>query len=186
MAMSRNGRPIPERGKGAVVTPDNKIMLKDGTIMSNSAYKNQFGKYGMRPGLVKITSLVSAPKPRVSAAEAAKQAARAKADIKKGNKTDPFSKTDKMKKSATTPAKTTARMAAAERAKAIPASERTPAQTRAIKSASRVKSESEFRKMAVDAKRSAKAIRDAAKGPRAGSGGMRGGLGGGLFGTKNR
>jgi hypothetical protein len=117
-------------------------------------------------------------------------AKRAAKDIKKGNKTDPFSNTERMRKSDTTPAKTTARMAAAERAKLVPPSQRTPAQTRAIKSESRVRLESEWRKMAADAKRSAKEIKAAAKAPKApkppkGRPGLRGGMGGsGLFGGR--
>jgi hypothetical protein len=130
------------------------------------------------PDLVQITTgRTTARKAAATRAEKA-MAKRAAKDIKKGNKTDPFSNTEKMKKESR--AKTTARMAAAERAKLVPPSERTPAQTRAIKSESRVRlerewrqltadtkrSQSELRKMVRDVKRSAKAIKAAATAPK--------------------
>jgi uncharacterized membrane protein YgcG len=192
---------VPERGKGAKVLPDGKIMLKDGTVMSNSAYKNQFGKYGIRPGLVQVTGSGAKPKPRVSAKEAAKQAKRGKADIKKGEKTNPMTNTLAASKK-DTPAKRTARVAAAERARLVPSDKRTPAQKLAIKSASRMKLagqfESAYKTVVKDAKRAAGELKAAGKeerkrvrgesktggrtspgGPRGGRGGMGGG---GLFG----
>ena len=176
---------LPDRLKGAKSLPDGKIMLKDGTIMSRSAWMSQ--KYTSTP-IVQITS------GRTTARSAAKTRAekamekRGARDIKKGNKTDVFTNPERMKKKDDTPAKNAARKAAAERAKAVPPSQRTPAQTRAIKTESRVRNEKEWNKMAADAKRAAKEIRAAAKAPkvpkppkppRGGRGGMGGG---GLFG----
>jgi hypothetical protein len=182
---------LPDRLKGAKSLPDGKVQLRDGTVMSRAAWMNR--KYGSTP-LVQITGQrTTARKAAVTRKEKAVEkgmAKRAARDIKKGNKTDPFSNPSRVTKRDTTPAKTTARMAAAERAKAVPPSQRTAAQTRAIKSESRVRIESEWRKMAADAKRSAKEIKAAAKAPKAprtGRPGLRGfGGGGGLFGTKNK
>jgi hypothetical protein len=184
---------LPDRLKGAKSLPDGKVMLKDGTIMSRSAWMSRRSIFA--PDLVQITTgRTTARKAAQTRAERgmAKRAAR---DIKKGNKTDAFTNPEKMKKKDDTPAKNAARKAAAERAKLVPPSQRTPAQTRAIKTESRVRNEKEWRKMAADAKRAAKEIKTAATGPKTKTkpkqkqkprifvgrgGGMRGGIAGSL------
>ena len=165
---------LPDRLKGAKTLSDGKVQLRDGTIMSRSAYMSQ--RSSTRPPVVRIASSGSTPKPRVSAREAERQAKRGRAEIKKGNKTDPFTNNGKMTKRDLTPTKTTARMAAAERAKAIPASERTSAQTRAIKTASRAKSVQEWNMIDKQARAEAAATKKSGKSSRG-----RGGMGGGGF-----
>jgi hypothetical protein len=181
-------RELPDRLKGAKGLPDRKIQLRDGTVMSKSAWNSL--RSGFAPDLVRITPGGAAkPKPRVSAKEAAKQTKRAAKDIKKGNKTDIFTRTEKMKKRDLTPAKQQTRINAANRAKGIYSSaERTPAQTRAIKTESRVRSELEWRKAQADAKRQQKEIKAAAKKskPRGRGGRMGGMLGGGSLTSRTK
>ena len=176
---------LPDRLKGAKTLSDGKVQLRDGTVMSKSAWKSR--KYTSTP-LVKLTSGGAAkPKPRVSAKEAAKQTKRAAKDIKKGNKTDIFTRTEKMKKRDLTPAKQQTRINAANRAKGIYSSvERTPAQTRAIKTESRIRTELEWRKAQADAKREQKQIRTTAKKSKPRGGRMGGMLGGGSLTSRTK
>lgn len=155
---------LPDRLKGAKSLPDGKVQLRDGTIMSRSAWMSRRSAFA--PDLVRITSSGSKPKPRVSAREAERQAKRGRADIKKGEKTNPMTNTLAASKK-DTPARRTARVAAAERARLVAPDKRTPAQKLAIKSASRMKGagtfEAEWRKLTADVKRSAAELRAAGK-----------------------
>jgi hypothetical protein len=142
---------LPDRLKGAKALPDGKIQLRDGTVMSKSAWNSRRSAFGA-PELVQIrTGRTTAKKAAATRKEKA-MAKRGAKDIKKGNKTDPFSAFDRMKKD--TPAGSAARLAAAERAKAIAPDKRTPAQTRAIKTESRARLEMAYRAEKKTAKKS--------------------------------
>ena len=200
-------REIPDRAKGAKSLPNGKIQLKDGTVMSKSAWNSQFAaNRGTPPPLVQISSGRTTARAAAKTRAEKTMATRAAKDIKKGEKTNPMTNTlAAVKKD--TPAKRTARVAAAERARLVPADQRTPAQKLAIKSASRVAGagqfESTYKTVVKDAKRAAAELKAAGKeerkrvrgesktGGRTSPGGPRGGramggFGGGIFGTKNR
>jgi hypothetical protein len=179
-------RELPDRLKGAKSLPDGKVQLRDGTVMSKSAWNSRRSPFA--PDLVRLTPGGTAkPKPRVSAKEAAKQTKRGAKEIKKSNKTDVFSRTEKMKKRDLTPAKQQTRINAANRAKGIYSSlERTPAQTRAIKTESRVRTELEWRKEQANAKRAQKEIKATAKKSKPRGGRMGGMLGGGSLTSRTK
>jgi hypothetical protein len=176
---------LPDRLKGAKSLPDGKVQLRDGTVMSKSAWNSRRSAFGA-PELVQIrTGRTTAKKAAATRKEKA-MAKRGAKDIKKGNKTDPFSRTEKMKKRDLTPAKNQTRINAANRAKPLPPTERTPAQTRAIKTESRIRTELEWRKAQADAKREQKQIRTTAKKSKPRGGRMGGMLGGGSLTSRTK